>query len=194
MKKIILMRHGEPKLNLDLLKQQRFSSKELGQLIKQYETSPLKPNNKPPIDATNIANTADHFFCSDLVRAIESTQRLAGDKKIIQNPCFRESDLPYFDGQHLKLSFMNWAIILRVLWFLGFSNNGEPIKQAKVRAKTSAAELVASTALHNTVLLLGHGIMNRLIAKELKSQGWQLSNKTGISYWSFMVFEKQIQS
>nr|WP_244309277.1 hypothetical protein [Pseudomonas duriflava] len=42
-----------------------------------------------------------------------------------------------------------------------------------------------------TVLLLGHGIMNRLIAKQLKRRGWEQNVKQGSDYWSYAIFEKQ---
>ncbi|HJE68756.1 hypothetical protein [Pseudomonas oryzihabitans] len=42
----------------------------------------------------------------------------------------------------------------------------------------------------DNVLLLGHGVMNRLIARQLQRQGWVEVSKSGSGYWGFAVYEK----
>lgn len=88
-----------------------------------------------------------------------------------------------------KLNFLCWAMIFRLCWLFGFAKNGEPIHEAKERARLGANYLSALANQHESVFLLGHGIMNRLIAKQLKSQGWKQTESTGESYWSYSVFE-----
>lgn len=38
------------------------------------------------------------------------------------------------------------------------------------------------------VLLVGHGIMNRLIGKELQALGWTARTRQGSRYWSMGVY------
>lgn len=44
---------------------------------------------------------------------------------------------------------------------------------------------------YESVLFVGHGIFNRLLAKELKSLGWCGPSNPGSKYWSFGVYENQ---
>jgi hypothetical protein len=66
----------------------------------------------------------------------------------------------------LRLSPTLWAAFFRVMWLLGISRNAEPLEVAKHRAFQAARILVAYAKESNgPVLLMGHGVMNRLIAK-----------------------------
>ncbi|MGL5453854.1 MAG: phosphoglycerate mutase [Citrobacter telavivensis] len=38
------------------------------------------------------------------------------------------------------------------------------------------------------VLLMGHGVMNRLIAKELVSMGWKEYRRQGNGYWNAVIY------
>ncbi|WMP19050.1 hypothetical protein [Thiothrix lacustris] len=42
---------------------------------------------------------------------------------------------------------------------------------------------------YGSVLLVGHGIMNRLLAKELHKQGWQVELSPSSKHWAFGVYE-----
>lgn len=191
MKKIILMRHGQPEVDLEALKNNKISSNHLGELVGAYEKSALAFHSMPPEASIEIADSCDMLFSSDLSRSIESAQKLIKSQQHVVDKCFKESSLPYLKLHHPKFSLFAWAMIYRVLWFLGFSKNGEPIKQARVRAKLGANKLVQMTQAHQSVLLLGHGIMNRLIAKELESAGWYKTISTGEKYWSYRVYQQK---
>ncbi|MEO7580899.1 MAG: hypothetical protein ABIT83_25120, partial [Massilia sp.] len=71
---------------------------------------------------------------------------------------------------------------LRLLWAAGFSAGIESLVHARVRAR-GAAQALAALAADGPVLLLGHGIMNRLIARELTTLGWMASERQGKGYW-----------
>jgi broad specificity phosphatase PhoE len=68
-----------------------------------------------------------------------------------------------------RFSPFTWAFFLRIAWLCGFSGGVESAR-AKVRANT-AAQRLQLIANEGPVLLLGHGFMNRLIAKQLESAG-----------------------
>jgi len=48
--------------------------------------------------------------------------------------------------------------------------------------------LIEACAENGTVTLLGHGLMNRLIGKELVKRGWKSQGKMGSANWGYGVF------
>lgn len=72
-----------------------------------------------------------------------------------------------------------WIVLVRVLWVLGFSRNGESLRNAKKRANHAAARLVELAEEHQQILLVGHGFINYFIAKELRKRGWSGPSRPG---------------
>ena len=91
-------------------------------------------------------------------------------------------DIPRYK---LPFSFKayTWLLISRIFWFAGFSGKVESFKNAKIRAKNSAKELQELANIHGKVVFFGHGMLNKYIAKELNSRGWN-GTPTGKKYWS----------
>lgn len=190
--KIILMRHGRPELDLDRLRRKKMAPIMVGQVVKDYEHSGLSDESKPPSDAINISGACDRAYCSDLPRAVESIARLELDEIVFINELFRESSLPYLKWGKPKLTFFTWCIIFRIMWLFGFAKNGEAIADAKERGRQCVDKLCQDAASNDMVLFLGHGIMNRLISSELKKQGWiKLSGSTE-QYWSYVIWQKNL--
>ncbi len=187
---IILMRHGQPEMDLDTLKRRRMSANDVGKIVEAYETAALSANTAPPQDARNIADRCPVVISSDLPRAVQSSEKLETTAKAKIDPLFTESALPYLNWNTPKLSFFTWCIIFRILWLCGFSKNGESIAQANARAATCGAELTQHAHEEGAVLLLGHGIMNRLIARDLKKRGWKRTSKSSEKYWAFAIYSK----
>ncbi|MFB3164549.1 hypothetical protein ABLO26_24620 [Neobacillus sp. 179-J 1A1 HS] len=72
----------------------------------------------------------------------------------------------------LKLHTGSCGVILRCLWFIGYSSGCESLKDAKIRAEEASKFLVNCAMEHHHVVLVGHGFFNMLIGKELKRMGW----------------------
>ncbi|WP_223855443.1 histidine phosphatase family protein [Pseudomonas oryzihabitans] len=70
------------------------------------------------------------------------------------------------------------------------AKDSESYVQAKQRSRQAADKLAALAGGPDSILLLGHGFMNRLIARQLLRQGWLEVSKTGSGYWGFAVYEK----
>ncbi|WFE89217.1 histidine phosphatase family protein [Roseibium porphyridii] len=187
---IVLMRHGKPELDLDACKKEWVSPKTVGEIVKRYETAALSSDSIPPLASKAIAGSCAIALSSNLPRATLSIERLGLKDRAVIDPEFRESDLPFLEWKRPKLSFFSWALIFRLLWFFGFSQNGESIQDAKIRAQKCAASLCDAAAKHSSAVLLGHGIINRLIARELTGLGWQKVQRTSEDYWSFSIYEK----
>ena len=175
---IVLLRHGKPKVNL----KGYLSVKELKQLIEDYARSGIqdRDNNKLKNKFSN------HFvICSDLARSMESAKKLGINNIHLSDALFKEADLPHFDNNLLKLPVVGWVVLLRVLWLLGFNKNAESFLQAKERSKCAAEKLIGLAEHNEKIIVVGHGLMNRLIGKQLQKKGWIESERAGKSYWEF---------
>lgn len=178
------MRHGKPAFT----SAKKISASAMADWIKQYDLSGIG-NDQPPESCQELVNRPLKIFSSPLPRAIASASALRLLPEVADE-LFREAELPVFPVPLLKLSPSHWAALFRVLWLCGFSRQAESLAMAKLRARRAAELLIHSATEHNqSVLLAGHGIINRLIARELISQGWKESSRPGKGYWGTGVFE-----
>ena len=185
------MRHGRPEIDLDVLRYRWVTANEFGQIVRAYETSGLADNSSPPNAALSVAKAVNAHFCSDLERAKMSCQRLGPDQDLIVDLTFNEAGMPYTEGRILHLPVLAWSILFRLAWLLGFDRNAFPFSQTKLRAEQAAELLVYAAQEHQDVLLVGHGILNRLICTELSKRHWNLLATDGEGYWSHTIYEKE---
>lgn len=173
---IILLRHGKPKVDLSGY----LSVCELKQLIKAYEKSSIQDS-----PSKQLINHFKSYFivCSDLNRSLESAKKLGFKKIHLSDDLFRETDIPFFNKNFIKLPVSIWVILLRILWLFGFSKNGESFSQSKIRSKDAAEKLIELAQKNKKILVVGHGLMNRLIGRQLEKEGWQGTKKKGKGYW-----------
>ena len=179
---IILLRHGRPKVDL----KGGFSATELKQLVASYEQSDIQ--GFPP---EKLKGNFDLYFvvCSDLPRSLQSAKKLGFEQTNECHSLFAETNIPHFDGGNLRLPVSIWVLVLRIMWLFGFSKNGEAFKHAKKRSEEAANKLIELAQKHNKVILVGHGLMNRLIAKQLRQKSWQGPSSPGKNYWSFAAYK-----
>lgn len=181
--KIVLMRHGKPDFDFS----RRISAVDFARIAHEYDTARLA--DTPPAAAISIARQCRAIVCSDLIRSPLSAQALGLEEIALTSPLFRESPLPYPDSGTVRLSLTAWAVLLRISWLLGYSRNAESFRAARQRAQEATHHLAGLAAEHGSVLLVGHGVMNRLLAKALRKQGWQETQAPGSKHWSFGVYE-----
>ncbi len=180
---IILMRHGEPEIDVH----QRRSGVEMQQWIQNYDLSTVRKDSDIPAAEQNIANSAKYVICSTAPRTRSSVDALGLTAQQIDQ-IFCEAELPVLAWHWPRLNPAYWLVIFRLLWWFGFSRGVESFQLATRRAHIAAQKLIMLSQ-HGSVLLLGHGFMNRLIAKELKQLGWQRHQSSGSGYWHCAVFE-----
>ena len=190
--KIIIMRHGQPIINLTAMKKRQITPYKLGKVIREYEITDLNFSSKPCLKSLERAKNCSIALSSDMLRATSSIRMLGIENKSIVDPDIRESDLPYVTWRKPHFSLFIWCMIFRILWLFGFKSNGESIKVAKKRAEKCANKLQELAQEHEQVLLVGHGIFNRLIAHRLKKNGWKSTEETGEDYWAYTVYESHI--
>ena len=176
--KIILMRHGQPTLKPCPGK---VSPSDMHRWISDYNLSEVMDDPAPPT-TRELTAQAKYIISSTMPRALTSLDRL-GLKPFQTDTLFSEAELPFLHWPGARLSPLTWAFVFRMLWLCGYSRGVESFSEARERAQRAAQRLI-SLAEEGMVLLLGHGIMNRLTARQLLAHGWKSETRHGNKYWS----------
>jgi len=182
MSQIILLRHAKVKIDIPFI-----YSRQMKEFIEAYNQAPVE------FDGVNGAlkstmDSVDIILSSELSRTKETLKYL-GKKAQHSDTIFNEAGLPYANGKIVKLPATVWAVLFRIMWIFGYSKQSESYKEAKARAKLSADKLIAYAKADKSVLLVGHGVMNKLISKELMDSGASLVKKTGNGNLGYTVFQ-----
>jgi broad specificity phosphatase PhoE len=164
---IILVRHGRSALPT----RTSISRTSLRSLARRYNEAGILRTPAPPAELRRRAAAAGIIVCSDTRRAVESARALDRTRDPLTDRVFREAGLPLVSPLPLRLSFDAWIVIARVAWFLGWSAGGESVTDARRRAGAAARRLINLSAAHRSVMLVGHGVFNALIAVELRRRG-----------------------
>ncbi|MGK5045118.1 hypothetical protein ACQ4WP_04330 [Janthinobacterium sp. GB4P2] len=180
------MRHGEP----NLAKGRWIAPMHMGQWIDLYNQSLIKEDDIPA-ECPMAALSASTIVASTAPRACSSARAL-GDLPFMQEAIFTEAELPFALWRAPWLPPEAWAAIFRLLWLFGYARGSDSLTITRRRARAAAERLVA-LADRGPVLLVGHGIMNRLIGKELQALGWLARNRQGSQYWSMGVYELSVE-
>jgi broad specificity phosphatase PhoE len=180
---ITLMRHGEPEYEL----KGRAKAKEIGGIIRNYDLSGIK--DKPHEKTIQSVSAAKVVVCSDLKRSIDSAKALGFEAVEISRSIFREIEVPHFKSGEFAMSIAYWGVFLRVTSIFGFSRNGESLSMARSRANKASIELVNLASKEDRVLLVGHGLINYFIAKELLKMDWVGPSVPGSRYWSCSTYK-----
>lgn len=184
--RIILMRHGKP----SLLPQKPISSLSFKDWIDSYNTADLCPTSAPTLPSVEVARGCNSIVCSDLKRSIDSASLLGIHEISFIDHKLREMEMPWGRIVGLKMLPDWWSVVFRILWFSGYSKNSESFKEAKLRAGRAALLLESIAEKKESVLFIGHGMLNRYIANALIRSGWKIVKKGGPNYWEFGVFER----
>ncbi len=184
MGKIILLRHGE----VNIKEYKNIWANEFEKWTIEYNNSDIKSNFSSKDEIKNIINQTNVLVCSKLKRSIQSVEIF--DKTPFEiNELFNEAEIPFSNWNLLKLQPKIWLVFFRVLWFFGYSQNCESFKDTKQRVKKATKRLIDLSKQNKSVILIGHGILNKLIAKELISQRWNQTKKSQNKNWDYGIFE-----
>ena len=183
---ITLLRHGRPKP----IPHSSISAAELQEWISQYNENGISSESLPSEKCFAQAKGLGIIVSSTLARSMGSAELLHTDQKRISKHVFVEAGLPYAKWSKIKMNPRNWAILFRALWYFGYSKNSESYSEAKEGAVRASLKLEEQANIHQSVLFVGHGIFNRLVAKELKNKGWFGPRNPGSKYWDFGTYKK----
>ena len=182
---ISLIRHGKSKST----ENNRITCQAFIDWVKKYDHNGVFEENSYPKETLNKIAAANIVITSDLKRSVESAKLLNPNIKVISVPLFREIELPTITKLWgVKLKPRIWALILRCLWFGGYSRGCESLSNAKGRAKKASELLVKYAQEHTSVVLIGHGFFNMLIAEELQKTGWKGKRKTSSKHWNCTTY------
>jgi broad specificity phosphatase PhoE len=124
---------------------------------------------------------------SDLPRAIESLRMLAPGREAAAERIYREAGFPALPKILVALNPPLWAalkIAKRLGWLGDASEVAESLAKARGRARAASHRLIGLAETHGSVLLVGHGMFNTLIAAELRAAGFEGPRWPTGSYWS----------
>ena len=181
---IVLLRHG--KVNYPPI--QILSAAGFSHWVNEYNSNGLDTASQPTPGAISIASQVNAVVCSDLPRSLESAQALQVNNVVLSDALFKEADLPVANWRFPLLSIRIWVIIFRLAWLFGYSSNSESFKEAKARAIKATLKLIELAEEHQSVLFVGHGLMNRFITSQLIKHGWKGPKTPGRKYWDYDVF------
>lgn len=183
---IILMRHGRP----DADTRQWLNARDFGAWIDHYNAAGIDPATPPSTAALNLARQADHVLCSPLPRSLTSAAALGISTPHTCDPAFRELDMPHADWRSPVLPVGLWSVLFRLAWMAGYGRHAESFAAAKARAASCADTLRQLAAAHGSVLVVGHGALNLLIARALRRTGWQTTDSAPRRYWQYAIFSR----
>jgi broad specificity phosphatase PhoE len=173
-----------------MLPQNRINAQGFRRWIKDYNASTLRAKSLPPDRLSTYARQSEMLVCSKQARSLDSARALDAARPLIFDAAFNEAGIPSANWTTLKLSPSWWAVVFRVLWLFGYHQNCESFTEAKQRAVLAAQRLEALAREHGRVLLLGHGVFNRMIARQLKNSGWSGPASPSNRHWGMAIYHK----
>ena len=182
MSKIILVRHGEPDIKIVKM----INGLQIEEFLTNYDKSAIKKSSLPCDTLTKLAQKCHKIVCSDLERSISSAAALGKIPDEV-DAVYSESKPPFLKVGWINLPPKVWLIFSRLLWVVGYSKNGESLKQTKQRAKISAQKLITHSK-EGDVMFMGHGLINIFIAKELRKIGYKGSKVPARKYWEYGIY------
>jgi broad specificity phosphatase PhoE len=183
---ITILRHGIP----DLSEWDKIHSSIMPEWINAYNSAGVK--NDIEVGCQKMVSELRHNFiaCSNLTRSMHSAKKIGYQSPDLIDGIFREAELPKIQLPIIKLTPHVWSMVFRVFWFVGISPKAESIEEFKPRVSLATEKLIQLAKKHDSVLLIGHGIINRFLAKELIAKGWLGEEApSGNKYWGYKYWE-----
>ena len=176
---ITFIRHGPPKFDSSRWLHQC----SLKQLLGEYDAARVVSPCPADLLTKVVVYADDQVFCSTLPRSIDSARAL-GFADVIQIAELNEAELPCPDWLTIPAPYRVAIVALRIMWFMGYSKGSESYRSTLIRASDASVKLIDSANLHGRVLVVGHGIMIRLICRKLKEAGWIVESSDQSGFWS----------
>jgi len=180
----VLARHGTPAWDFTT----PIPGRALAGWLEGERGAGLVRDQHPSAELARLVRNAGCLIVSPLRRAIESAKLLAPAVEPVVDARFTEPPLPGAIASSLRLGPKLWSGMARCAWFCGWSSGVESFKAARARAREAASILIAQAERHGTVALIGHALMNVLIAGRLRALGWKGPRFPALRHWAFGVY------
>lgn len=184
--RIVLARHGRPAWDF----RTPIPGHALAEWLRGEGEATLAASPRPSPELERLSRDAKCLVVSPLRRSRDSARLLAPTMAAVIDPCFREAELPAAIRSGLRLRPEMWALLARAAWFCGWSAGVESFTEARHRASTAASVLTGHAEACGAVVLVGHGLMNILIARRLRGAGWRGPRFPSPQHWTFGVYER----
>lgn len=181
---ITLIRHGPPAVSL----RQRVPGHQFRQFVERYDAAKIARQSYPPRAAMQAVAQAGLVFASHRPRAMHTAELLAVPMPPIVDPQFREIEFPVDFSRHFRFSALIWTAIALMLWRLGYGSKCESFKRAVQRAQAAADVLERRSQTAGSVVLVAHGGINCLIARELRRRGWRGPRSPHSRHWGCTTY------
>jgi len=182
--KIILIRHGPPNFNHN----QIVTSDNVKRLLDAYAAS-----NVTTVCGDRFLNSLSKqnpvALTSELPRAIDTAKQLELSP-VITSHLLNESELPYPNKLFVKLPWRIFLVIYRIAWYFGYRKNVAGKLADIARSKAGADLIEQHLTGDRPVVVIGHGIMLRLIKQQLSARGWIKETESGSGYWSITALSR----
>ena len=185
MKKITFIRHAK----VDIASQKPITAKMLKSWEDAYNTAPIIQDIPQNEALYKVFDEVDFIMSSTLSRTKDSIV-LLGSSVDESNALFNEAQIPTLNGNFIKLKPTSWMVVFRLLSLVGFGRWDVTLKETKVQAKEASRVLLKLSEEHDNVILMGHGVMNWLIRKELLALEWKGEGKDAHGNWGMTVLSK----
>jgi broad specificity phosphatase PhoE len=173
------VRHGKPAVD----RRTPIAGVAFGAWIQTYNEAPLDVTYLPPASLRARVPAMGCIATSPLRRSRESAVLLAPGRPLGCDALFVEAGSPHTTRLRLRLPPVCWSFLFRMAWFCGWSQDAESLREARQRAQRAAERLVELAREHQSVILIGHGQLNRMISHVLLRMGWH-GSRSGHAYWS----------
>ena len=152
------------------------------------DTAPLDTSYRPGADLERLVRLAACVLASPLRRSLESAHLLAPAAEPLIDARFREAELPSAIRSGVRLPPKAWGGVARARWLWGWSDGVESFQAARARAAAAASMLIGNADARGPVVLVGHGLMNILIAGRLRAAGWRGPWLPPQRHWGFATY------
>ncbi len=185
--RIVLIRHGQPFID----PAPRTSHHGFRDYIDDYEAAGLDPKSAPPEELQDLVGELAAVFTSGRKRAEQSAKVLAPNAELIADPLFAEAPLASPRIPLLRMKVTKWAVVSRILWYVGYHPEIENYRRAKRRAVEAADILMRKASADGAAALVAHGYFNYLIGGVLRKRGFAQTGSHRARYWNAVVYERK---
>lgn len=185
---IVLARHGRP--DVHLAPWAWMTPRQTQTLIAAYARAGIV-TDKVPVATLDTARAAGVLVSSMLPRSVQSARALNQAGPVLSESLFDEPAPPSWTWGFPKLPLLFWGLIFRLAWLCGFPTNAEPLVESNARAARAAQRLIELARDKGSAFLIGHAMMNVLIARHLSAAGWSGRIRLLPKPWEFAVFSVQ---
>lgn len=186
MPSITLIRHGPPAVSL----RQKVSGHQFRQFVERYDAARIEGRSLPPLSVKQVVAAADVVFTSNRPRAMHTAELLGAVAPTTADSRFREIEFPVDFSRHLRFSALMWSAMAMGLWRLGYTSRSESLTRSRARAKAAADLLEDQIQKSKAVVLVAHGGINGLIAKELRRRGWRGPRSPRSRHWGCTTYRR----